>query len=57
MLRLSIFMENKAKIDRHNQEFEKGKVSYELALNEYADLTQEEFISKMTGFNMMDEHE
>lgn len=49
--RMKIFMENKNKIALHNQEYERGNVTYKLALNKYADLLHHEFVTKMNGFN------
>lgn len=49
--RMKIFMENKNKIAQHNQQYEKGHVSYKLALNKYGDLLHHEFVSHMNGFN------
>lgn len=49
--RMKIFMENKNKIAQHNQLYEKGHVSYKLALNKYGDLLHHEFVSHMNGFN------
>lgn len=52
--RMKIFMENKNKIALHNQEYEKGNVSFKLGLNKYADLLHHEFVAKMNGFNRTD---
>lgn len=49
--RLKIFMDNKHKIAKHNQEFEAGSVSYKLKLNKYADLLHHEFVRTLNGFN------
>lgn len=49
--RMKIFMENKNKIAQHNQLYEKGHVSYKLALNKYGDLLHHEFVAHMNGFN------
>lgn len=49
--RLKIFMENKHKIAKHNQQYELGLVSYKLDLNKYADLLHQEFVAKLNGFN------
>jgi len=49
--RLKIFMDNKHKIAKHNQEFEAGHVSYKLRLNQYADLLHHEFVRTLNGFN------
>uniref|UniRef100_A0A6P4EMV6 Cathepsin L-like n=1 Tax=Drosophila rhopaloa TaxID=1041015 RepID=A0A6P4EMV6_DRORH len=49
--RLKIFNENKHKIAKHNQQFAKGKVSFKLAVNKYADMLHHEFRQLMNGFN------
>lgn len=48
--RFKIFMENKHKIAKHNQQYERGNVSYKLGVNKYADLLHHEFL-KLNGFN------
>jgi cathepsin L len=45
----AVFRKNLALIKRHNEEFRAGKHTYEVALNEYADLTWEEFSSTRLG--------
>ncbi|XP_014286296.1 cathepsin L isoform X2 [Halyomorpha halys] len=37
--RRSVYLENKLKIDLHNQRYEKGLVSYKLEINHFGDLT------------------
>ncbi|XP_020815376.1 cathepsin L-like [Drosophila serrata] len=49
--RLKVFSENRNSIVEHNRRFAAGKVSFKLAINEYADLTSEEFNELMNGFN------
>ncbi|XP_044317675.1 LOW QUALITY PROTEIN: cathepsin L [Drosophila rhopaloa] len=49
--RLKIFNENKHKIAKHNQQFAKGKVSFKMAVNKYADMLHHEFRQLMNGFN------
>merc|ERR1719334_1734967 len=44
-LRLSIFKENLAKIEYHNR----SGASWKMAVNQFSDLTQEEFEATMTG--------
>mmetsp|Transcript_42550 Transcript_42550/g.113911 ORF Transcript_42550/g.113911 Transcript_42550/m.113911 type:complete len:363 (+) Transcript_42550:133-1221(+) len=46
-----VFGENLVKIMQHNHEYRLGKHSYFMALNEYADLTWEEFSASKLGFN------
>ncbi|KAF6212270.1 hypothetical protein GE061_012791 [Apolygus lucorum] len=40
--RLEIYLENKRMVEDHNSKFEKGEVSYQLALNQFADLRTNE---------------
>lgn len=37
-------------IEKHNKEYKDGKVSFEMGLNEYSDLSHEEFKNQMNGF-------
>jgi C1A family cysteine protease len=48
--RYAIFKANYNKIRHHNQ----GKHSFAMAINEFADMTFEEFHSKMTGYKSVD---
>jgi C1A family cysteine protease len=48
--RYQIFKANYNKIRHHNM----GKSTYSMAVNEFADMTFEEFHSKMTGYNRVD---
>jgi len=48
--RMKIFMENKHKIAKHNQQFSKGSVRYQLAMNRFGDLLHHEFVGLMNGF-------
>ncbi|KOB68904.1 Cathepsin L-like protease [Operophtera brumata] len=49
--RMKIYAENKHKIAKHNQRFQKGLESYELKLNQYGDMLNYEFVHTMNGFN------
>jgi len=49
--RYNIFKANFNKIRNHN----KGKHTYSMAVNEYADMTFKEFHSKMTGYKRIDQ--
>lgn len=44
-------MDNRHKIAKHNQLYEKGQISYNLKLNKYADLLHHEFVRQLNGFN------
>ncbi|XP_076371767.1 cathepsin L-like peptidase [Tachypleus tridentatus] len=48
--RLKIYLENRHKIARHNQRFEKGLHKYRLKMNKYGDLLHHEFVKVMNGF-------
>lgn len=49
-LRFAIFKSNIQKISEHNARFDKGEESYTLAINQFADLTSEEFIKMYLGY-------
>jgi len=48
--RKDIFVANLQKINQHNQEAAEGKHTFTMAMNEFGDLTKEEFFSTYTGF-------
>ena len=48
--RMKIWMENKAKIQKHNRRALKGQKSYHLAMNQFGDLLQHEFTSIVNGY-------
>lgn len=50
--RLNVFMENSLEIAKHNEMYGRNEVTYELGLNEYSDMTHEEFDSQMNGLNI-----
>ncbi|XP_046977836.1 cathepsin L-like isoform X2 [Vanessa cardui] len=54
--RMKIYAENKHKVAKHNQRFERGQVSYRLATNKYADMLHHEFVHTMNGFNRTAKH-
>ncbi|KOB67315.1 Cysteine proteinase [Operophtera brumata] len=54
--RMKIYAENKHKIAKHNQRFQKGLVSYELKQNKYGDMLHYEFVHTMNGFNKTSKH-
>ncbi|XP_054749842.2 procathepsin L-like [Lytechinus pictus] len=45
-----IWKENLEIVLEHKVKFDEGKVSYELGMNQFADMTNEEFVRMMTGF-------
>merc|ERR1711892_43889 len=48
--RLKIFMENKAKVERHNRRAQQGKHTYFLQINKYGDLLHYEFRTMLNGY-------
>jgi cathepsin L len=48
--RMKVYYENKRKVDRHNQHFERGNRTFELGPNEYSDMLPHEFVRTMNGF-------
>ena len=48
--RLSVFSENVRKIVDHNERAKKGEFTFVLDVNQFADLTQEEFRNKYLGY-------
>jgi len=48
--RQKVWMENKHKIARHNQQAANGIKSYAIAMNHFGDLLHHEFVSLMNGF-------
>jgi cathepsin L len=48
--RFNIFTQNLRFIDQHNAEFKAGKHTYDVGLNKYADMTNEEFRTIMNGY-------
>merc|ERR1712228_139549 len=48
--RMKIWMENKAKIEKHNRLAHKGHKSYHMAMNQFGDLLHHEFTAIMNGY-------
>jgi len=48
--RFNIFVENQRAIDAHNEEFKAGKHTFQLAMNKFGDMTNEEFRTTMNGY-------
>lgn len=49
--RMKIYMENRVKIARHNQQAHSGEKSYFMKMNHYGDLLHHEFVALMNGFD------
>lgn len=49
--RLKIYLDNNHKINKHNERFERGEVTFKLAPNKYADMLNHEFVATLNGFN------
>uniref|UniRef100_A0A336KN08 CSON013185 protein n=1 Tax=Culicoides sonorensis TaxID=179676 RepID=A0A336KN08_CULSO len=54
-LRKKVFERNFKEVEDHNAKFERGEVTYRKSLNKFADLTNEDVISKFTGIKMPDQ--
>ncbi|EEC12029.1 cathepsin-like protease, putative, partial [Ixodes scapularis] len=48
--RMTVYMNNKLKVAKHNEQYAEGKVSYQLAMNKFSDLLHEEFVRSRNGF-------
>merc|ERR1712154_126462 len=51
--RMKIWMENKAKIEKHNRHYYKGVHTYNLAMNEFGDLLHHEFVATLNGYRQV----
>jgi len=47
--RFGIYLDNKRIIEEHNVLYEAGEISWEVGMNVFGDMTEEEFKAKMTG--------
>ncbi|CAG9562303.1 unnamed protein product [Danaus chrysippus] len=54
--RMKIYAENKHKVAKHNQRYQKGLVTYRLKTNKYSDMLHHEFVNTMNGFNKTVKH-
>jgi len=54
--RLKIYMENKAKVAKHNAKAAQGHFSYHLKMNKYGDMLHHEFVATMNGYKQRDEN-
>ena len=53
-MRRAIFEDNVALISAHNAEAARGLHTFEIGLNEFADMSDKEFFATMNGFVMED---
>ena len=47
-----MYADNKVKVEKHMKEYAEGKHSFTLALNKFADLTEEEFARGFKGLKI-----
>ncbi|GAB6025756.1 hypothetical protein CHUAL_011740 [Chamberlinius hualienensis] len=52
--RKKIFLNNKFEIDRHNQRFAEGKTTFTMGVNQFADLTTQEFSERYNNYKMVE---
>lgn len=52
LYRTNVFEKNMLRIKEHNKKFEKGIVSYQMEINSFGDLTDEEFTDRMLNMNV-----
>lgn len=48
---MNIFLEHKKEIDKHNELYKNGLVSFKMDINKYSDLTSDQFAIHMNGLN------
>ncbi|CAN8017722.1 unnamed protein product, partial [Ixodes persulcatus] len=48
--RMTVYMNNKLKVAKHNEQYAEGKVSFQLTMNKFSDLLHEEFVRSRNGF-------
>ncbi|XP_068210621.1 digestive cysteine proteinase 2-like [Palaemon carinicauda] len=53
LYRKAIFESNFKYIEEHNERFRKGEVTFSVAINQFADMTTEEFTAQMTGLDQV----
>lgn len=55
--RFRIFVDHKHKIAEHNRQYENGMVSFQMGLNRYSDMSQDEFRSRLNGYKSDSKYE
>lgn len=53
--RMMTFLQNRNQIAEHNKLFNEGHVSFKMGLNEYSDMTSDEFSTIMNGYSPTDD--
>jgi len=48
--RFNIFVENQRVVDDHNKEYQAGRETFELGMNQFGDMTNQEFRAYMNGY-------
>lgn len=48
--RMKFFLQNRNTIAEHNKLFNEGHVTFKMGLNEYSDMSSDEFASIMNGY-------
>ncbi|WP_316572628.1 C1 family peptidase, partial [Klebsiella pneumoniae] len=57
LYRKTVFENHLKNIEAHNARFQKGEVTFNLAMNKFGDLTTEEFVAQMTGLRKQESNE
>lgn len=47
--RMNTYLDNRRRINEHNQLYDSGNVTFRMGLNEYSDLSDDEFSAQMNG--------
>lgn len=47
---MKTYLSHKQEIDKHNQLYSKGLVSFSMSLNEYTDIPHDEFVTRLNGY-------
>jgi len=54
LMREAVYQENVAFVEQHNSKYEAGETSYYVAINKFADMTNEEFSAQYLGYKPLD---
>ncbi|CAG9833352.1 unnamed protein product [Diabrotica balteata] len=55
--RFKIFQENLRKIEEHNKKYEKGETTYTMGINQFSDMSPEEWANKNHGYRPRPNHQ